>query len=218
MVAHPPSKRRPTRVNGEQTRRKILDAAEQLFSVRGFAAVSLRDITQGADVTLALASYHYGTKENLFEEVVARRAAVLSELRCTRLDALVTRDVRAIMDAFMAPLFELSETDDAGWLAYFRLLPQLTDNAQWTDLLARYFDDTARRFIDALCAVLDGAERANVARAFTMSLQVMLATASQSKRIDKLTGGAVSGADLASAYPALLDYVTAGLYSTAPRA
>ena len=60
------------RTNGNITKDKILDAAENLFSVRGFDAVSLRDITDKADVTLALASYHFGDQR---EALRIRRGA-----------------------------------------------------------------------------------------------------------------------------------------------
>ena len=65
----------------DTTRDKILDAAEALFGERTFDTVSLRDITNRANVTLALASYHFGTKDKLFADIVARRASILGEMR-----------------------------------------------------------------------------------------------------------------------------------------
>ena len=76
--------------SGDSTRDKILDAAEHLFGQRTFDTVSLRDITQRAGVTLALASYHFGTKEKLFAEIISRRAEPMNELRRARLAALET--------------------------------------------------------------------------------------------------------------------------------
>lgn len=77
-----------TRANGDQTKEKILDAAEELFGEKTFDTVSLRDITHHAGVTLALASYHFGTKDNLFVAVVARRADMLNRMRLERLSEL----------------------------------------------------------------------------------------------------------------------------------
>ena len=68
------SGRRSNADRGEQTRRKILDAAEALFAERGFHGVSLRDITTMAKVENALASYHFKLKEQLICAVVKRRA------------------------------------------------------------------------------------------------------------------------------------------------
>ena len=68
------SKRRsasPTRNRGgtqrsRPTRDRILDAAERLFARRGFHGVSVRDITGAADVDVALANYHFGSKQGRF--------------------------------------------------------------------------------------------------------------------------------------------------------
>ena len=204
---------RQTRINGEITRTRILDAAEALFGAQGFDAVSLRDITQRAGVTLALASYHFGTKDQLFEDVVARRAAILGAERLARLEALRHPDVAAILDAFMAPLFDRATSGEAGWADYFRVLSRLGDGNRWLDLLTRHFDPTARTFIAALAQARPGADRAMLVRGFTMMLNLMLATVSHHGRLDRLTDGAAQAADLRAAYPPLLRFVVAGFDS-----
>ncbi len=203
-----------TRSNGDRTKEKILDSAEQEFGARGFDAVSLRDITLTAGVTLALASYHFGTKEHLFEKVVVRRASVLCTEREALLVGLKDPDVRAIADAFMAPLF--AKAQDQGWPAYFQLIARLSESERRLDLLAKYFDPTARLFIDALCAAMPTAQPSDVARAFTMMLGVMLATASQHGRVDRLTSGRAKAADLDPAYAVALNFVAAGLLAQQP--
>lgn len=55
-----------------ETARNILDAAEELFSERGFAETSLRNITTKADVNLAAVNYHFGSKKALIQAVFAR--------------------------------------------------------------------------------------------------------------------------------------------------
>ncbi len=202
-----------TRINGEITRAKILDAAEGLFGERGFDAVSLREITERAEVTLALASYHFGTKDQLFEDVVARRATILGDERLARLAALSRPNVEAILDAFMAPLFDSASSGEAGWANYFRVLSRLGDGNRWLDILTRHFDTTAQVFLDTLHRARPGADRATVVRGFTMMLNLMLTTVSQHGRIDRLTGGEVRAADLRAAYTPLLRFVVAGFNS-----
>lgn len=209
----PARRQGPTRSNGDRTRVKILDAAEAQFGARGFNAVSLRDITEGAEVTLALASYHFGTKENLFEEVVARRAHLLCAEREARLARLEAPDTRAILDAFLAPLFEYAASGDPGWMHYLRVLARLGEDPQWLDVLSRHFDGTAKAFVAVLVAAMPKADPADVARGFTMLLHMMLTTVSQHARVDRLTGGAVRAGDLDNAYRVLLDFVTGGLAS-----
>ena len=54
------------------TRRNILNAAELLFSERGFSETSLRTITTKAGVNLAAVNYHFGSKKSLIQAVMAR--------------------------------------------------------------------------------------------------------------------------------------------------
>jgi AcrR family transcriptional regulator len=55
------------------TKQRILNAAEYLFSHEGFHGTSLRAITGKAAVNLASVNYHFGSKELLLEEVLKRR-------------------------------------------------------------------------------------------------------------------------------------------------
>ncbi len=54
---------------GEASRR-ILRAAEELFAAKGFAAVSVRDIAQLAEVNKALVFYYYENKATLLRKVL----------------------------------------------------------------------------------------------------------------------------------------------------
>ena len=83
IPTHRESKRkaRATRAGGNLTREKILDAAEGLFADNSFDSVSLREIALQADAALALASYHFGSKEALFEMAASGRPGWSAYLR-----------------------------------------------------------------------------------------------------------------------------------------
>lgn len=53
---------------------RLLDAARQLFSEKGFDAASVREITRAARANLGAITYHFGTKEQLRLAVVDRVA------------------------------------------------------------------------------------------------------------------------------------------------
>ena len=63
------------------TKERILGAAEELFAQHGFAGTSLRQVTSRADVNIAAVNYHFGSKENLVNEVFRRRMDEMSERR-----------------------------------------------------------------------------------------------------------------------------------------
>ena len=54
---------------GAATRRRLLDAAGELFAERGFRGATLREIAERAGANLAAANYHFGSKEALYLEV-----------------------------------------------------------------------------------------------------------------------------------------------------
>jgi AcrR family transcriptional regulator len=68
--------------HGPVTREQILDASLRLFSERGFARTSVRDIAQAAGITDAAIYYHFASKRDLFEALIDERGftAALDEL------------------------------------------------------------------------------------------------------------------------------------------
>jgi AcrR family transcriptional regulator len=203
-----------TRQNGEETRTKIVNAAELLFGRQSFDTVSLRDITVEAGVTLALASYHFRTKENLFAAVVTRRAEVLNRIRRERLAALDRKGkptLEGLLDAFMRPLFEQMKANDEGWRAYLLLLASMGTSERWLPYLHENFDETASLFIERLKAILPDVEEEDLLRGFSMILVLMLQTVSKNKRLDTLSDGRYLSADLDKSYTVLLTFALAGL-------
>lgn len=57
----------------DHTKNRILDEAEALFALRGYDAVSVREITSAANCNLAAVNYHFGNKQNLYLEVFRAR-------------------------------------------------------------------------------------------------------------------------------------------------
>ncbi len=70
------------RTDGEQTKKKILQVAEQLFSEKGFKGTSVAEIADGAKVNKALIYYHFKNKEDIVLSLFSR---ILEEL-CQYLD------------------------------------------------------------------------------------------------------------------------------------
>ncbi len=58
---------------GPLTRKQILDASLRLFSEKGFARTSVRDIAQAAGITDAAIYYHFESKRELFEALIEER-------------------------------------------------------------------------------------------------------------------------------------------------
>ncbi|WP_378950992.1 TetR family transcriptional regulator [Pelosinus sp. sgz500959] len=73
----------------KSTMDRIIDAAIPLFAMKGYAAVSVKELAQAADVNVALISYYFGGKENLYVSILKDQFASISEL----IDILRKEDV-----------------------------------------------------------------------------------------------------------------------------
>src|SRR5436305_4868350 len=74
-------------IDTRTTRERILDAAEETFARQGYFAATIRGITRTAGVELSLSRYHFGSKDELFRQVVARRADAI----CAMLEASLAK-------------------------------------------------------------------------------------------------------------------------------
>ncbi|MGH7804244.1 MAG: CerR family C-terminal domain-containing protein, partial [Candidatus Binatia bacterium] len=59
------------------TRQRLLEAATTLFAENGFHRTTARDIAELAGVNLAAANYHFGSKRDLYLEVLRAQFAVI---------------------------------------------------------------------------------------------------------------------------------------------
>jgi AcrR family transcriptional regulator len=72
---------------GPHTRQQILDASLRLFSERGFARTTVRDIARQAGITDAAIYYHFESKRELLEALVEERRFLSSLQDLERLEA-----------------------------------------------------------------------------------------------------------------------------------
>ncbi len=67
------TKTAPRRRDRVRTRTALLDAAAKVFADKGFAAATLDAIAESAGFTRGAVHHHFGSKEELFLAVIARR-------------------------------------------------------------------------------------------------------------------------------------------------
>jgi AcrR family transcriptional regulator len=142
------------------TKDRILGAAEELFAQHGFTGTSLRQVTSRADVNIAAVNYHFGSKENLVNEVFRRRMDGMSEVRLARLAAARTEtpgQLEPILAAFVEPALALSQ-DRHGGGAFIRVIARAY--AEKNDGLRKFLSDqyghVLRDFAKAIAECLPG--------------------------------------------------------------
>ncbi|WP_432239557.1 TetR/AcrR family transcriptional regulator [Herbaspirillum robiniae] len=65
------SPRRTARADGESTRARILDAAGRLIAAHGYSETTSKAIAAEAAVDLASINYHFGSRQQLYQAVLA---------------------------------------------------------------------------------------------------------------------------------------------------
>lgn len=140
------------------TKQRILDSAESLFARHGFAGASLRQVTASANVNLAAVNYHFGSKENLINEVFRRRLDSLNEHRLNALAAVLSRPdytLEDVLGAFVQPALALS-LDPQGGAGFVRVLARAY--AEHNEQLRRFLHDNyspaLKQFIAAFARLL----------------------------------------------------------------
>jgi AcrR family transcriptional regulator len=189
--------------------------------VHGYDGVSMRDITTRAGVRLALATYHFNTKESLFESIIARRAEVLNDRRLAALNAMLQAgkpSVEQILIAFIKPYLDLRVSRDLGWRNYSLLIAQLAQINRWLPIVDKYFNPTARKFQEALYAALPNMSRELVSRCFVFCIQLMVSELAGNERIDTLSRGALKGNNVKQVYADLIAFLLGGFDAISTRA
>jgi AcrR family transcriptional regulator len=203
-------------------REAILCAAEELFSINGFNAVSVRDIAQAAGANPGSVTYHFKTKDGLLLEIYQRHCAPMNRRRSELLtEARRVRDLQdrleAIVRAYVLPAFS-SGSDLAGGGARFtrlRAVMSAEGNEVAGRIIAQTFDDTSHAFIDMIHESLPHIPRAEIVWRSHFLLGALYYTLVTPERVSRLSRGDADGFDAAYAMEQLVRSTVASLQAAA---
>jgi AcrR family transcriptional regulator len=203
-------------------REAILCAAEELFSINGFNAVSVRDIAQAAGANPGSVTYHFKTKDGLLLEIYQRHCAPMNRRRSELLtEAKRVRDLQdrleAIVRAYVLPAFS-SGSDLAGGGARFtrlRAVMSAEGNEVAGRIIAQTFDDTSHAFIDMIHESLPHIPRAEIVWRSHFLLGALYYTLVTPERVSRLSRGDADGFDAAHAMEQLVRSTVASLQAAA---
>ena len=156
--------------NNLDTRERILDVAERLFMAHGYEGTSMRMITGVAEVNLAAANYHFGSKEALLRDVFRRRLFWLNSERLQALDVLEQQAAGAplkpsqVLEAFFGTLLRMGADKSLGGMTFLRLLGRtLTEPAAFIrTFFAGEYAEVIERYKLALFRALPDVPKAEI--------------------------------------------------------
>lgn len=112
-------RRRRKRRTSEEAREAILDATAQRLLAQGPGAIRLQDVARDVGMSHPTVLHHFGSREALLEEVVARAIVRLGR---AHLEVVSTLDLDSQTDELLDRVFEgLGSTQHARLLAWLRL-------------------------------------------------------------------------------------------------
>jgi len=107
---------RRTKAEAEQTRHKLLDAAEQLFLARGVSRTSLQDIAAAAGTTRGAIYWHFEDKADLFNAMLQRVTLPLEQALQAAAEppSAGVSPLRGLFDTLMAALHATATDPQTG--------------------------------------------------------------------------------------------------------
>ena len=185
---------RPAGRDSQQTRLAILDGAEALLSERGYEGASIRDIATGCHVQAAAIGYHYASKMDLFNAVVARRASIINEARSRALDAELAAvkgralSIEVLVVNYVSPLLEATSHGDPGWRNFASLMGRLANSPRGTEMINQHFSDVAGRYMKEFQRALPGMPSERLADGFLYMVSAMLVVCADTGRREAMLG------------------------------
>jgi AcrR family transcriptional regulator len=132
------------------TKDKILDSAQRLIGERGYATTSVRDIISNAGVNLAAIHYHFGSKEDLLDALIARKVGPVNEKRLMLLDRVEAAPGRPslekALEAWFVPMAEAADDDPS----FVLLMGRLMAEGMMQTIVEKHFKKLVERITGAL--------------------------------------------------------------------
>ncbi len=203
----------------QETRDRIIDAAEALFADNGFRSVSLRQITHEAGVNIAAVNYHFGSRESLVFEVLDRVIAPINEQRLSLLtEAEIAHGsepvpIREILDALYRPVVtHLSESNEDNTNC-LKLAGRCLSapQEQFPVTILKIFAEVAERFGAATAKSLPHLNQIDIYWRIHFSIGTMLFAITQGEQLQLFSRGKINSIKPEETLSRLISFTAGGL-------
>lgn len=210
------------RRDGDETRERILDAAEELFAAHGFHGASMRDVAEAMGCGIALVTYHFGTKDVLFSTVIKRRAAYMAHERILALDNARVRakgkpvPVEDIVSGYVWPFVERSAAGGKGWKNYSLFIARHANSPEFAKIIGEHYDPVARQYVNELERTFPSMPHTDLYYAFSFMVGAMVSIVAEPGRVENLSSGQIKASDVEAAFKRMLPFFSAGFKALLP--
>jgi len=198
-----------------ETRRRLIEAAIQLFLVHDYDSVSIRDIARSAGVTSAMIKYYFGDKPRLFEALFRHVAGPVDAERRELLAELQQEErspsVREILAAWIKPALRSDKHPERG--AFWKIVTSMPGRpARLREkLVVESFDKTNRLFLAALQHALPGISQGDLAwRLYFLIGGLLYCDKPNLPGLSVVSDGLADSENAAEMFERILDFAVAG--------
>ncbi|WP_239501063.1 TetR/AcrR family transcriptional regulator [Achromobacter insolitus] len=210
------------RRDGDETRERMLDAAEELFAAHGFHGTSMRDVAVAMGCGIALVTYHFGTKDVLFSTVIKRRAAYMAHERILALDQARAKakgkpvPVEDIVTGYVWPFVERSAAGGRGWKNYSLFIARHANSPEFAKVIDQHYDPVARQYLNELERTFPSMPQVDLYYAFSLMVGAMVSIVAEPGRVENLSSGLIKASDVEAAFQRMLPFFSAGFRALLP--
>lgn len=127
---------------GEETRERLLEVATESFARNGFAETTVRELAKGARCNVAAISYHFGSKEKLYEAVLIRTFRELAGRRVSSLREVLEASnghpsLEAVLATFARAFLDPLLTEERAEVRLRLLLQEMVQQLLPSELMHR---------------------------------------------------------------------------------
>ena len=218
MSAAPRKKRRTKAEQRAESLEQILDAAEYLFSKKGFDGVTLRGVAQRVGIHTTLLHYYFDDKAALFRSVFERRAGVTSGMRMAALELYEKQagdnpTVEGALHAFLDTDLDLYREGGEGWMNYAAFGARISNTPEGAALMDEYFDPVVLKLVSILKRALPDYSKEDIFWGYHFVTGSLMNTLAHTGRIDRLSGGVCRSDDFLAVKQRMAKFMAAGFHA-----
>ncbi len=197
------------------TKVALIEAAAALIAERGFEAVTVRDITGKAGTNIASVKYHFGSKDDLIDAVVANFVSPVNLKRLARIEALEKAgdfSVEELLRAFLEPMLLQIKGSPLSKKLFCKLMGRVIGERpyEFPELVMGQFREVAGRYVPAFMKAEPGLTEEDVFWRVHFSFGVMSNMLTNGELLKKVTSGKVGEEQLEKTLSRVIDFCVAG--------
>lgn len=187
-------------------RERLLDCAEELFSMHGVGGVSMRTIQSAAGLSVGSLRYHFETEAELVAAVMERRIEPIMERHEKYLEAVQSKadpSTEDIIGALIQPLVELLCSEPTRGQSYLKLMHRLQLGHYTAPAFLARWPDFAESTKGLLKQALPHLSNATIELRFDLAWETMLGSLARAAEL--------SPRQLETHVSELIDYLSGAL-------